>query len=264
MKIKLLGLFFYLNILFLQAQVGIGTTDPKGILDVDSNTYGIIYPTVSLTATNIQAPVTTPDGSALPIGATVYNDNTTNTGSNDVKAGIYSWDGSKWITHFFKRQREIYTQSSTVRTKSNQGFKNITGIGASNNLSFTANFTGNYRISINANFGAGRLLTSASMDIEMVEGTFQFHFDGTDYYYNTKAFSAYNSHINGGTHYVNRWKETQVTEYVYLVAGQSYDFYLKFDQGDANSFENSGNSGAGRGYIGNDKRCFIEFTYIDE
>ena len=80
------------------SQVGIGTTSPKGALDVESGTYGVVYPSVALTSTAIAAPVVNANGSSsLAIGTTVYNTNNTNTGSNDVHVGIYSWDGSKWV-----------------------------------------------------------------------------------------------------------------------------------------------------------------------
>ena len=76
------------------AQVGINTTTPNGILDINSTTHGFVLPRVALTATNVQAPVTNPQGGAVAIGTLIYNTATTNTGSNDVSPGFYVWDGS--------------------------------------------------------------------------------------------------------------------------------------------------------------------------
>ena len=99
---------FFLAGITTYAQVGIGTTSPKGILDIDSSTYGVVYPSVALTATNVAAPVVNPLGGALAVGTTVFNTNTTNTGSNDVEPGIYSWDGTQWIIHFLKDNRKCF------------------------------------------------------------------------------------------------------------------------------------------------------------
>ncbi len=77
------------------AQIGIGTSTPEGILDIDSNIYGVVYPSVALTATNVEAPVVNPRGGGLAVGTTVYNTNTTSTGTKDVEPGIFSWDGTQ-------------------------------------------------------------------------------------------------------------------------------------------------------------------------
>ena len=95
MKIKLLfsicTLFLLSNITV--AQVGIGTSSPKGILDIDSSIYGVVYPSAALTSTIIAAPVlNTQIGDGLAVGTTIYNTNETFTGINDVEPGIYSWD----------------------------------------------------------------------------------------------------------------------------------------------------------------------------
>ncbi len=250
----------------LWGQVGVGTSNPEGILDISSTTNGFVYPSVALTSTTTAAPVVNPQGGALAVGTTIFNTATTNTGSNDVEPGIYSWNGSQWITHFFKRQSEKYEQSLLVRTSSNAGYEEITGLGQSDNVTFTADYTGNYRIEVKTNYGAGQIAPGGiNVNVGMVEGTFRFNFNGTNYYFSAKSYSAYNSHIGGGgTHYVNRWKETYITEYVSLVAGTTYSFYLEFDQGDATGYAGTGNTGNGRGYIGSDIPCVVEFTYIDE
>lgn len=47
------------------AQVGVGTTTPNGALDVSSTTNGFVPPRVSLTATNVAAPISNPNGEGI-------------------------------------------------------------------------------------------------------------------------------------------------------------------------------------------------------
>jgi len=247
------------------SQVGIGTTSPKGALDVDSGTYGVVYPSVALTSTQIAAPVVNANGSSsLAIGTTVYNTNDTNTGSNDVHVGIYSWDGSKWVADFFKRQTELFEQTTELRSSSSAGFQDIPNIGVTDGNTFTAEYSGTYKLEVKANFGGGRVNMGVNVNTVMIEGQFRCTFGSNTYTFVTKAFSTYNSHISGGTHYENKWKETYITKYVNLTAGQTYDVSLEFDQYPAPDFVNSGNSGNGLGYVGSEIPCFIEITYIDE
>lgn len=254
-------LAYYTSVL---AQVGIGTTAPKGALDVQSNTYGVVYPTVALTSTIIELPVDNPIADDLAIGTTVYNTNSTNTGANDVHPGIYTWDGTKWVADFFKRQSQLYEQTSELRSASNGGWQDVPGIGIASANTFTAEYTGLYKIEVKANFGGGRVNTGVNVNTAMIEGQFRCVFGANTYTFTTKAYSTYNAHISGGTHYVNRWKETYITKYVALTAGTTYSISLQFDQYAAPDFVNSGNSGNGLGYVGSEIPCFIEITYIDE
>ena len=269
MKIKIVLTFcvsFFLLAFFSKpyAQVGIGTTSPKGILDIDSNIYGVVYPSVSLTSTILEAPVVNPNGGGLVLGTTIYNTNTTSTGSNDVEPGIYSWDGSKWIVHFYKRQSELFEQNTALRTSSNTGYVDVPGLGVSDSKTFTSNHSGLYKIEVKTNYGGGDMINNGDMNVAAAEGNFRFIFDGTSHIFSTKSFSTYNDHINSGTNYSNIWKESYITIYINLIEGSTYSFSLEFDQFPATGFVNSGNSGVGRGYVGEGIFCFIEFTYIDE
>ncbi len=67
--------------LFAFSQVGIGTTAPKGALDVTSTTDGLLMPRVALSNTTT-ATVVTPTTSEL-----VYNTAT----AGDVTPGFYYW-----------------------------------------------------------------------------------------------------------------------------------------------------------------------------
>lgn len=81
------------------AQVGVGTTTPNGALDVSSSTNGFVPPRVALTATNVAAPISNPNGGGNPVAGTiVWNTNTSSpTPATAVAPGLYYWDGSRWV-----------------------------------------------------------------------------------------------------------------------------------------------------------------------
>ncbi len=256
------GLFLMSSISF--AQVGIGTTTPEGILDIDSSIYGVVYPSVALTATNVEAPVVNPLGGGLAIGTTVYNTNTTSTGTKDVEPGIFAWDGTQWVIQYFKRQTQLYKQTSSIRTSSDAGFEDIPGLGVADAITFFAKYNGLYKIELKVNYGGGDMIDNGDINTAMAEGDFRFIFDGTTYMLSVDAFSTYNDHIGGGTNYVNVWMETFKTFFVNLTKLQFYDLSLEFDQNPAAGFVNSGDSGTGRGYVGDGIPCYIEITYLEQ
>lgn len=89
---KKILLLFIISLTFNSyAQVGIGTTSPKGALEITSTNDGLLIPRISLSATNI-ATVNTPTTSEL-----VYNTNTSAAGPNQVTPGFYYWNGSLWV-----------------------------------------------------------------------------------------------------------------------------------------------------------------------
>lgn len=97
MKMKLLLVLTVFTSAISFAQVGIGTTIPNGALDVSSTTQGFLLPRVSLTASNVAAPVVNPAGGALANGTMVYNTATAGVFPNNVLPGYYYWSGSSWI-----------------------------------------------------------------------------------------------------------------------------------------------------------------------
>jgi len=255
------------------AQVGIGTTSPKGALDIESTQYGVAYPSVALTATNLEAPVVNPTTDPLEIGTTVYNTNTTNNGSFDVEPGIYSWDGSIWVRHYYKRQVEGFKQTSTLRTSSNGGWQIVNGFPISSPRTFFAKYTGQYKIDLKLNYGGGAMVNNADVNVGLFEGDFRFTFNSTPYLVRARSFSTYNNYISGGTQFSNISVQVYKTIYVNLVAGTIYTFSLEFDQYPdpdvdvAIGFLNNGNNSGGndgRGYVGQDIPCIIEFTYLKE
>lgn len=250
-----------------QAQVGINTTAPTGILDINSTTMGFVYPNVLLTATDEPLPVVNPQGGALAVGTVVYNTNTTYTGNvTDVHPGIYVWDGSKWTIHYKKRQAVLFEQTTELRTDADYpgGWQDIPNLGVADGQSFTPKYSGLYRIIVKGNYGGGQMLDNVVVNVAAQEGDFKFTFNGTPYTFITHAYSIFNDYVNSGTHYYNIWKESYITKYVNLTAGIAYPFSLEFDQATSPGFFDNGNSGIGMGYIGTNIPCTIEFTYMDE
>jgi hypothetical protein len=79
------------------AAIGIGTTTPKGVLDITSATNGVLVPRVLLTAKNVAAPIVNPQGGSLIVGTLVWNTATAGVTPNNVLPGYYYWDGSVWV-----------------------------------------------------------------------------------------------------------------------------------------------------------------------
>lgn len=79
------------------SQVGVGTTTPRGSLEVNSSTQGLVLPSVALTSRNIDTPVVNPSGGALAVNTLVYNTATAGVSPNNVVPGYYYWNGAQWI-----------------------------------------------------------------------------------------------------------------------------------------------------------------------
>jgi hypothetical protein len=241
--------------------VGINTTTPNGVLDVNSSSYGIVLPRIALTATNVAAPVQNPQGGNPLPGTVIYNTSSTSTGTNDVYPGIYVWTGSEWFNKFTKKHSQLFLQSAFFQPASNKGYENIPGI---DSKTFVAQYTGTYKIEVSMNYGGGYINNaSAGADVGAMEGNFRFNFNGTNYIYPAKTSCTLTA---SGTRYYAIWEQFSVIQYIDLVAGTTYNFDLDFDQAAAPGFVNSGNSGTGRGYIGipDHVPCTVEFTYIGD
>ncbi|KXN99042.1 hypothetical protein LS48_08165 [Aequorivita aquimaris] len=248
------------------AQVGINTTTPNGILEVNSSNQGVVLPRLALTATNVMAPATNPQLSAIPIGTTVYNTNSTSTGANDVYPGIYVWDGTKWINQFTKKDIKIIKQSPLgYRPLSQDGFIYIGNLGSQY---FTPKYSGRYKIEVSMNYGAGSP-RDVSGDFRALteEGNFLFTFNSSNYIIPAKAYST-KSGSNSGQNYFLIWEQYSKILYVDLIAKVPYNFSLQFDQLPAPDYANNGNStgypNGGAGYIGYDIPCSVEFMFLDE
>ncbi|WP_339832719.1 hypothetical protein [uncultured Altibacter sp.] len=269
--------FFTFLLLFgsstVLAQVGIGTSTPQGMLDLqNNNATGFVFPKVALTSTASMAPVVNPNGGAIVAGTIVFNTATTTTGANDVSPGIYAWSGTQWNPQFLRQDSALFEQStldfrtvtgSTAYNNASSDWAEVPGLGADNY--FIPKYTGTYRIKVNTNFAAGKINLPVSGNIEMatMEGLFRFTFNGTPNVVYTHSYGLYNGGIGGGTYYEQLKHDTNTILYVNLTAGQSYYFSLEIDIFVADHFENSGNSGDGRGHVGVGLPCTVEFTFID-
>ncbi|WP_271855068.1 hypothetical protein [Patiriisocius marinus] len=272
-------IFLYLIALFAHtyvgnAQVGINTTTPEGIIDVNSSTYGVVLPRISLNSLNNASPVINPQGGSLAVGTVVYNTNTTSTGSNDVVPGIYVWTGTKWFNKFSKKQSEFLTQTSHLRTQSSSGYQNIPGL---TNRTFTAEYTGTYKIELSVNYGGGYLRDidgdNSMTDVAAQKGNFRFTFDGDVNLYEALSYSVTGDATTSGTsNYYLIWEQYSVVIYKNCTQGQTYNLNLEFDQLPAPEFVNSGNHNSsnsdqytqGTGWIGFDIPCSVEITYLTE
>ena len=79
-------------------QVGVGTTTPRGSLEVAAyvNGGGFLAPSYSLSGNNDTNTVRNPQGGNLISGTLVYNTNTTG-GGNGLDEGLVYWDGNIWV-----------------------------------------------------------------------------------------------------------------------------------------------------------------------
>ncbi|WP_417353682.1 hypothetical protein [Flavobacterium alkalisoli] len=261
--INLVAIVFVSSIAF--AQVGINTTDPKGVIDFNSSTLGVVYPNVALLGTDDATTVVNPQGGPIVAGTVVYNTNTTNTGLiTDIYPGIYVWNGSEWVVHYKKRQSELFNQTAMLRTESNfaGGYQDIPGLGVADGKTFTAKYSGLYRIEVKANFAGGRTETNSGIFVTQASGQFRFLFGGTPYSFDTKAFSAFSNYIGSGTYYEGIWKESYETNYVTLTAGTTYPFSLSFDAYDAPGFINNGSTTGLPAYVNLINQNFNSYTVI--
>ncbi|AXG72100.1 hypothetical protein KORDIASMS9_04363 [Kordia sp. SMS9] len=99
----------------VHAQVGIGTENPKSsaIVDVESNTKGVLLPRVSLNSTTDITTIANPTHSLL-----VYNTATV----NDVFPGFYYYDTTypKWVRFQAGGRKSVKYSNTDVTTNLNQ------------------------------------------------------------------------------------------------------------------------------------------------
>jgi hypothetical protein len=96
-KLKNIGLtsLVLVNLVVSGQNIGINTSganpDNAAMLDIVSTNKGLLIPRVALSATNSNAPITSPVTSLL-----VYNTVTASSGATEVIPGYYYWTGSEW------------------------------------------------------------------------------------------------------------------------------------------------------------------------
>ncbi len=250
---------------------GTPTSTPKGLVDMQNSTAGIVYPRFELTSIMIEAPVENPDGSgSLVAGTIIYNTKTTNNGTNDVYPGVYAWDGTKWKTQYIKEDSEISQQLSlgqrviTGSTTPGNDYVDVTGLGTGS--SFTPKYSGTYRVKANFNFGAGEITPVLAYDTSMAtqEGYFRITLGPDQYEIYTHSYSVYNDNIGSGTYFEQFRHDSSLIVYVELVSGVPFSYQFEIDLFVSDNFVDGGNSGTGRAYVGIGLPCTIEFTYLVE
>jgi hypothetical protein len=264
-KVLIFCIVTFFTVSVSNAQVGIGTVTPKGVLDLNNdsgtNKYGLILPRVALTRTDLAAPVLNPQGGNPAVGTVVYNTVTTNFGAQSVYPGIYMWDGIDWINEFPKKNAQIFKQDNSggaLRTVTAGGYQNIPGLVSQ---IFTPAYTGTYKIEVSVNWGGGYVDNSGfGTDVAVMTGVFKFTFDGVDEFFPAHTWSGRHG---GGTQYYDIWEQSTVVIYKDLVANTPYNFGLRFDQTVADGFVNNGDSGTGMGWLGGDIPCTVEFVFLD-
>jgi hypothetical protein len=99
-KIEYYSAFTLILLCFINtsAQIGVGTTTPRGALEINSTTNGVVPPQVSLTSIIVEAPVVNPQGGAIVAGTFVWNNATAGVIPNNVVPGLYYWSGTRWIS----------------------------------------------------------------------------------------------------------------------------------------------------------------------
>ncbi|MCH9659439.1 MAG: hypothetical protein K0U54_00865 [Bacteroidetes bacterium] len=257
----------------IHGQVGIGTENPRGALDINSTTQGLVYPVVSLAATNVQTLINPSVATILAPGTTVYNDSTVDADIYSVAPGMYTWNGTEWVPQFSKKDYKFFEQSADVRTGSSDITYGDQTIPFSDNTFIPRNY-GNYKVLVTLHYGAGTVDVPSSpqfANFVASGGQFDFTFNGTTTSIDLESFSGYNNDrlFNGGSVLVfeNQFKQTTLSTVENLDLGTSYSFTLTFNQNTADGFEQNGdtlgfNDGRGHVTINNAVKCTVEITYV--
>ncbi|MGB0147057.1 MAG: hypothetical protein ACPF82_07395 [Flavobacteriaceae bacterium] len=274
--IHLLTLACALNVLSMEAQVGINNANPQAALDIQSSNSGVVMPRLALTSTLVESPASNPQGAGIPAGTVIYNTATTNNGVNDVSPGLYVWTGTQWSAQFDRKEHMLYESDLGIRTEPLVGFAAV-NIGGLTNLSFTPSYSGVYKIILSVNYGGGVAKTpnedgspasDGDLNIARQTGTFDFELDGVHRYIPVGAYSTnYDSSVGiptgGDRKFFAIWQEYHWTGFVSLSAGVAHNFNLSFTQDAAPEFVGDG-TGTGRGYIAYDLPCRVEFIYMGD
>lgn len=92
---KFIHLFLFVPIITF-SQIGINTTTPNAILEIQSTNSGILIPRVQLTSILDNSTIINPAGGAIPTSTLVYNIAPSGVAPNNVVAGFYYWNSSQW------------------------------------------------------------------------------------------------------------------------------------------------------------------------
>ena len=156
--IYLILLFLAVSKTSISAQVGIGTTSPKGALDVTSTDSGMLVPRVQLTAFLTASPVINPQGGVLEDGTLVYNIGPVT--PDNMAAGFYFWQVNRWVA--LAGSAPINTAWLTTGNAGTSSATNYVGTTDAVDLHFRANGSNKFRIPSATNQVLGYGGTAAS------------------------------------------------------------------------------------------------------
>jgi len=98
--------------LTLMAQIGLGTVNPEGALDIFSSNKGVVFPRINLTDLNTQSPVINPNGGNIIDGTLIWNNTLDQT--KTITPGLHFWNNSKWNKFAIENDNFSYDQTSNV------------------------------------------------------------------------------------------------------------------------------------------------------
>lgn len=79
------------------SQVGVNTVNPNAMMDITSTNNGLLIPRVALLSATDNTTVVNPQGGALITSTLVYNTTPSGVSPDQVIAGFYYWNGSRWV-----------------------------------------------------------------------------------------------------------------------------------------------------------------------
>ncbi len=151
-------LFFLINFITVQAQMGINTSTPSNgaLLDITSSNKGLLLPQVTLTSTS---DVTTITPSATE-GLLVYNTVTAGSLPFQVTPGFYYWNGSQWLRFYNRGYGLKFDQTAAILASTTSStYTILTGLDTGN---ITIPYSGTYQVRVESAYACGALVSTSS------------------------------------------------------------------------------------------------------
>lgn len=115
MKTKIFIFLTILTSVSTFAQIGVGTTTPRGALDIQSTNGGLLTPQIALTSLTDNTTVRNLQTNGVPVdGTIIWNTATAGTSPNNVTPGYYYWQTNKWIKLGTQIIKDVKTEASST------------------------------------------------------------------------------------------------------------------------------------------------------
>jgi len=245
-------LFFLLNFITVNAQMGINTTTPSNgaLLDITSSDKGFLMPRIALTGTD---DVTTITPSATT-GLMLYNTVTAGVLPVQVTPGFYSWDGAQWRRLYNQGYTLRYQQTSELRADNDPTiYLDIPGLDTGD---FNIPFSGDYQLVIRGYLSAGDI--SGINGDGACTGSISLWMDTNNSTTFTKLdesfVTATSKSIDGGSDFYNMASSVTIVYNITLDVTNSYSFKIR---GREWQRENVIAGASGRGVFGRDTDSFV-------